>query len=880
MDFAFEDVARLPVPDDNVAIAIKVIEPGTKVSYGDATLTISHTVLVGHRFAIQDIAIGEPLFSWAQTFGIATKPIKAGEYVVNTDVLKELGRRSLDMSLPDEANFQNDLEHYQFDEAAFTPATPLPRYDEVKTFMGYPREGERGVGTRNNIILLGTTSLVSGFVRKLETRLKDKVADYPNIDGIVAVAHTEGGHGKSNNEDLLLRTLAGFIVHPNVGAVLIVDYGYEAINNELLKNYLKDYPLDAVLHDFMSLSASFEDDLTQGETIVANWLDKVNSMERSPQPLSELKIALQCGGSDAFSGVSGNPLAAWVAKEVIQYGGAANLAETDELIGAETYVLDKIHSAETAKKFISFVERFKERVGWHGHSADGNPSGGNKFRGLYNIYLKSLGAATKRHPDVPLDFVIDYSERMIEGGYYFMDSPGNDLESIAGQVASGCNMIFFVTGNGSITNFPFVPTIKIVTTTDRFNLLESDMDINAGKYLDGMPLPKVGAETFDYTLDVASGQLSVGEKAGHSQVQIWRDWQLTHTVELEPLRNVTYSGKPIPINQDIDVPDVSISMLKNADVITGDQVGLILPTSLCSGQIAKMCVEALNKHPMLEKSSISRFVTLTHTEGCGGSVNPEFRDTLVGYLGHSFVKHALLLEHGCEATHNDFFRLAMMDKGFNPSDYGWASIQLDGGIQAVIQKMVAWFENEIDGENKSQESIAGLESARIVIVSDGRLSAKTAKTVASITQMVVKSGGLVLIGEEEQLLSQSDFVAQLRLDKGAYVTLGYAEHATKNGFHIMAMPTRDRGEILSGLGTTVDLILSVTDMPLPGHPMIPVLHVSDNPDSPADIILGDKPTQELLNIVADTLSRRYAPKVVRTGNVNFQVTRGLLGVSL
>jgi altronate dehydratase len=118
-------------------------------------------------------------------------------------------------------------------------------------------------------------------------------------------------------------------------------------------------------------------------------------------------------------------------------------------------------------------------VGWHGHSAEGNPSGGNKFRGLYNIALKSIGAARKKDPEVQLDYVIDYSERMTAPGFYFMDSPGNDLESIAGQVASGCNMIFFTTGNGSITNFPFVPTVKFVTTTGRWNLLHDDMDVNA-----------------------------------------------------------------------------------------------------------------------------------------------------------------------------------------------------------------------------------------------------------------------------------------------------------------------------------------------------------------------------------------------------------------
>lgn len=876
---AFDDVARLPIPDDNVAIATEIIDTGTIITLdNDEILRLSHTVLVGHRFAVRDIAVGEALYSWGQTFGIATKPIKAGEYVVNTAVLEELGRRSLDIALPQEANFQDDLEHYQFDEATFIPAQPLPRYNDNKYFMGYPRKGGRGVGTRNTIVLLGVTSLVAGFVRKLESQLQSVAEHYPNIDGIVAIAHTEGGHGQSNNQDLLLRTLAGFAVHPNVGAVLIIDYGHEAINSQLLQDYMADYPLDNVLHYFMSLSASFDEDLARAESIVTNWLDTVNTMERSPQPLSQLKIALQCGGSDAFSGVSGNPLAAWVAKEVIQYGGAANLAETDELIGAETYVLDKVRDAATAKKFLSFVERFKERVGWHGHSAEGNPSGGNKFRGLYNIYLKSLGAATKRHPDVPLDYVIDYSEPMTQSGYYFMDSPGNDLESIAGQVASGCNMIFFVTGNGSITNFPFVPTIKIVTTTARYQLLEADMDVNAGAYLDGTLIDELGAETLQYTVNVASGQYSVGEKAGHSQVQIWRNWQLTHTVALEPLQNTTFSGKPIPITDDGLLPDISFQMQQNNDVITSQQVGLILPTSLCSGQIAKMCVEAVNRHPMLEKSAISRFVTLTHTEGCGGSVNQEFNDTLLGYLGHPFIKHALLLEHGCEATHNAYFRQAMQSRGYHPDDYGWASIQLDGGIQSVIQKMVTWFEEQIDNETATHIVSAGLESLRLAIISNGTIS-HTA-TFVQLTQMIVKAGGTVLISEQDALL-KTDFVEQLGNADKIYPTIAYAHSIAENGFHIMAMPTRDWGEILTGLGASgVELIMSLTDKPMPSHPMIPVLQVGEDDISGIDIVLGDNPLQTILDVLVQTMSGDYVPYAMTVGNVNFQVTRGLLGVSL
>ena len=173
-----------------------------------------------------------------------------------------------------------------------------------------------------------------------------------------------------------------------------------------------------------------------------------------------------------------SPATLWpppVAKEVIRYGGRANLAETDELIGAEAYLLQNTRDLATAQTFLDYVAEFKERLAWHGQTAEGNPTGGNKLRGLYNIALKSIGAAIKRHPDVRLDWVVDYGERMVKTvddsaqcgtapdpapGFYFMNTPGNDLESIAGQVAGGSNLIIFVTGNGSITNFPFVPTIK------------------------------------------------------------------------------------------------------------------------------------------------------------------------------------------------------------------------------------------------------------------------------------------------------------------------------------------------------------------------------------------------------------------------------------
>ena len=880
------EIARLPDLADNCAIAIRDLPAGAIAQHAGRQFSLSHKVLEGHRFAIREIPKGVDLTSWGQRFGIATRDIAAGEYVMNEGVRVELERRNLDIALPAQPNFENQITAYTFDDSSFTPASPLPLHREMRSFDGYQRRGGRGVGTRNMIVVLGTSSLVAGFVRALTQLTAAKADGYDNVDGIVPVAHTEGGHHDPNNRELLLRTLAGFMVHPNVGAVVAIDYGNEAITNEDLRRYLqeKDYPLGDVVHQFHSLSKSFDANVAWFKDLLADWLPLVNSDQRSAQPLSALKIALQCGGSDAFSGISGNPLAAWVAKEVIRYGGSANLAETDELIGAESYLLAKVERLESARKFLAMVERFKEWVGWHGQTAEGNPSGGNKFRGLYNIYLKSLGAAAKRHPDVPLHDVIDYSQRMTSGGFYFMDSPGNDLESIAGQVASGCNMIFFVTGNGSITNFPFVPTIKFVTTTTRFKLLQNDMDVNAGEYLDGAPLDELGARTLDLTVEVANGRRSVGERAGHHQVQIWRDWQLTRPANVNFLESKTYVGEPIAIAADVAVPPVDIPVYELNGELTTELVGLILPTSLCSGQIAKMTADRLNARGLGRAAGISRFVALVHTEGCGGTVVPEYKEMQIGYLQHPKLRHALLLEHGCEITHNSYFRQLMAERGLDAADFGWASIQLDGGIDAVMRKIVDWFRELADNEPQPARKIAGMEALRIGLLTQADLPTDIARGLATLSKIIVAGGGTVVMSDKDALLD-GEFAAALGLPDAAAVSLGYGQKAARAGFHIMTNPRHHWSETLAGLGASgVEVMLGVVaGYPLAGHPLVPVLQVSagDEPvdDLDATCSPGDDVATVLLNLLVATLAGDYIPKHQLTGTDDFQVTRGLLGVS-
>ena len=891
--YDFHDVARSPAPGDNVAIASRRLEAGSEVASGNERFRLDHTLLVGHRFARQPIKTGAALLSWGLPFGYASRDIAPGTYVCNARILDALRGRNVDFELPSEANFTDKITPYLLDEIRFRPGEQVARYAKPGTFMGYARGGGRGTGTRNYIVILGTSSRTAGYARALEDRFRGVTDDYANVDGIVAVAHTEGGGSEQpNNLDFVLRTLSGFMVHPNVGAVLAVDYGTETVTNARVRDYLAahGYPLADVPHHFLSLAGRFQDDLERGDELIRGWLPQVNAIPRTAQSLAHVNAALQCGGSDAFSGISGNPLSAWVAREIIRHGGAASLAETDELIGAEAYVLQNVRDLATARKFLATVAEFKERVAWHGHTAEGNPTGGNMFRGLYNIVLKSLGAAMKRHPEVRLDYVIDYGERMLRPGYYFMNSPGNDLESIAGQVAAGANMIFFITGNGSITNFPFVPTLKVVTTSQRFEMLERDMDVNAGAYQDGTPMDELGQNMFDLTVAAASGTRTKGERAGHAQVSLWRDWRQTDGSNLEDLQQAPLpSGAALSVAGPAATPTQTFQAVRTPDGVATDQIGLLLPTSLCSSQIARLIASKLNA-TLTGKRGVSRFVALPHTEGCGvssGSSEAMYARTTLGYLTHPLVRFGLLLEHGCEKTHNDYMANQLARHGVDRHRFGWASVQMDGGIEQVSNKVEAWF-GEVLGELSDPEwADAGVGALRLGLLDSGAVPDAAAEQLAHLTAAIVAAGGTVVLPSNAYMLSSAAYLDNLQTSSRIEASLAYGQTATP-GLHVMETPTHHWVETLTGLGATgVEIMLAhVSGPPLQAHPMIPLLQIASDAETAwsadMDLMLnGDAPwTETILPLVLSVASRSYVPKLYDQGNTDFQVSRGLLGISM
>lgn len=890
----FDLAGRIPAPGDNVAIASQRLDAGTVIDFHGTPLTIKQTVLEGHRFVIQPIAAGERLLSWGLPFGTALTQMLPGDYACNEMMLTALKGRRLDFSLPAAPNFKDHFEPYHLDEANFRPGKQVAPVAHPRTFQGYARPGSRGVGTRNFIILLGTSSRTASFVRALEAKLKPALKDFTNIDGIVAVAHTEGGgEHRPNNYDLTLRTLAGFLVHCNVAAVLAVDTGTEPVNNQALQAYAAErgYPLKDVLHQFHTLSGSIESELEHCAKIVRGWLPAAQQMQRTPQPLKHLRISLQCGGSDAFSGVSGNPLAGWIVKETIRHGGSGNLAETDELVGAEPYILANVRDLETARTFLDKIDRFEERVRWHGASSQTNPSGGNLYRGLYNIAIKSIGAGRKKDPELRLDYIIDYAQPMTEPGFYFMDSPGNDLESVAGQMACGCNLILFVTGNGSITNFPFVPTIKLMTNSGRFRLLSHEMDINAGRYIDGEPFEALGAEAFDQTIRVASGELTAGERAGHAQVQLWREWQQTAapstpTYELTPL----FSGQPIALAASAEQDSALASLPTKFEPTPVHLVRLIQPTSLCAGQVGRLIADKLNNDTELTGKDKPRFVALPHTEGCGvsGEAIDVLERTMSGYLQHPSVSQALLLEHGCEKTHNDTMRNYLRSAGADLNRFGWASIQLDGGIEAVTQRVREWFKQQQATITQGTHGGSNLSQLRIGLGGVGVVPKAIAEAFALLVRHVVKHGGTVVIASDASLWKNPAFTEALHAEGALNTTLAYAQKFQQHGLHIMDCPADHWVETITGLGATgVDVVLAFTaDRVLQGHPLLPVMQITDNVTLNAgdiDLALPEisstTATASIFGVLLDIASGRKTAAATMKQNIDFQVSRGRFGVS-
>ncbi len=510
----FEQIALKLNPADDVAIAKVPVTPGVTITRAGAPdIAIRHLIPSGHKFALHAAAVGEPIRRYGQIIGFATQAIQPGDHVHSHNLAVE--------------DFDRD---YAFCTEVH-PVDLIPA-DQRRTFMGYLRPDGR-VGTRNLIAILASVNCSASTIGKIADYFTpERLAAYPNVDGVVALTHGGGCGNRLGGADqtLLQRTIAGMARHRNVGAYLMIGLGCETNQiQEINDNYnLSATTLDLPLNLTIQGQGGIRKTVQRGIELVEQLLPMVNATPRTPQPISELVVALECGGSDGWSGVTANPVVGLVADEIVRQGGYAVLAETPEIYGAEHLLTRRAINREVGEKLVAKVHWWERHAAMHEMEIDNNPSAGNKVGGLTTILEKSLGAVAKGG-STPLVDVYEYAEPITTRGFTFVDTPGYDPVSVTGQVASGCNIVLFTTGRGSVFGYKVAPSIKISTNTAIYEHMTDDMDFNAGKVLDGADMQATADDLLDLLIAVASGEQSKSEAQGVGESE-FVPWNLGGTL--------------------------------------------------------------------------------------------------------------------------------------------------------------------------------------------------------------------------------------------------------------------------------------------------------------------------------------------------------------
>jgi altronate hydrolase len=491
--------------DDNIVVASRKIEKDTDLG---GSFRARQNIPFGHKVAVHPIAIGEPIVKFGQIIGFASNPIEPGEWVHEHNVMMH--------------DFQRD---YRVGEDA-RPVNVLP-IEEQATFQGLRRSNGR-VGTRNYIGILTSVNCSASVARFMaEAAMRSGLlADFPNVDGVVSFTHGTGCGMAASGEgfELLKRTQWGYAANPNLGAVLLVGLGCEVFQIGRMKSLYGIEESETFRTMTIQESGGTRRAIEQGLERINDMLPVVNAARRETVPASEITLALQCGGSDGYSGITANPALGVAADMLVRNGGTAVLAETPEIYGAEHLLTRRARSQAVGEKLIERIKWWEEYTMRNGGEMNNNPSPGNKLGGLTTILEKSLGAAAKGG-STTLNAVYEYAELVTDKGFVFMDTPGYDPVSVTGQVAGGSNVVCFTTGRGSAYGCKPAPSIKLATNSTMYERMSEDMDINCGDILDGVSLADKGGEIFHEILAVASGKRTKSEELGYGDNE-FVPWQI------------------------------------------------------------------------------------------------------------------------------------------------------------------------------------------------------------------------------------------------------------------------------------------------------------------------------------------------------------------
>ena len=492
-------------PEDGVLIARIGLPPGTTVA--DGVQVGSRRIPPGHKVAVRAHAVGDAIRRYGQVIGFATEAIAPGDWVHTHNCAM--------------GDFAKDYA-WGVDAKPTAPATP------PATFMGIRRADGR-VATRNYIGIVTSVNcsahvadLIADAFRRNPFTGADPLAEFPNVDGVVALTHKTGcGMTMGEPLRLLRRTLAGFARHVNFSHVIAIGLGCE-VNQ--LGPMLEEQKLAGRLRnmDIQEMGGTRKT-VEAGIAFVREVLAEANQVRREPVPVSELIVALQCGGSDGYSGITANPALGAASDLIVRHGGTVILSETPETYGAEHLLTRRATSREVGEKLVAKMRWWEDYTAREGAEMNANPSPGNKAGGLTTILEKSLGAMAKAGT-TNLTAVYDYAEPVTAKGFVFMDTPGYDPVGATGQVAGGANLMCFTTGRGSVFGMKPAPSLKLATNSPMYERMSEDMDVNCGTILTGEEsVAECGQRIFELILRVASGEKTKSEAYdfGSSEFAPW-----------------------------------------------------------------------------------------------------------------------------------------------------------------------------------------------------------------------------------------------------------------------------------------------------------------------------------------------------------------------
>ena len=496
--------------NDNVVTAKSDID--INISIHEENVNTNQHIPVGHKVATQNISKGDAIIKYDTMIGVAKENIKIGDHVHvhNTGMV-------------------DSKKDYQFSQGCKNNEV-LPE-SERATFMGYRRPNGK-VGTRNFIGIISSVNCSATVCKKIaESFNEEALSEFENVDGIVSITHGTGCgiNSKGLGWELLQATIAGYSRHPNFGGLIVIGLGCEVNQVSGMAQSMDWASSDTFKMMTIQEIGGTRKTIQEGVEMIKQMLPILNKNKREKSPASELIVGLECGGSDAYSGMTANPALGSAVDLLVKNGGTGTLAETPEIFGAEHLLTRRAINEEVGQKIVNFIKWWQEdylvKFEENKEQLHQDPSPGNKAGGLTTILEKSLGAVAKGGTTNLVD-VYQFAENIKAKGFTFMNTPGYDVTSVTGLIAGGANIICFTTGRGSVFGCKPAPSIKLATNDDLYNRMTEDMDVNCGKILLGeSTIAEMGEEIFQLILDVASGKQSKSEINGLGDLE-FVPWQM------------------------------------------------------------------------------------------------------------------------------------------------------------------------------------------------------------------------------------------------------------------------------------------------------------------------------------------------------------------